>query len=84
MYRVDPLSREISSAAPSDGFGAVFGEGVADHGRPAHRGLAGYFVFRVTLSEGATRIQLQRLRSGTVDVTVVAESSQGRPEYPDL
>jgi DNA-binding transcriptional LysR family regulator len=39
---------------------------------------------RVTLSEGAKRIQLQRLRSGTVDVTVVAESSQGRPEYPDL
>src|SRR5882757_5160562 len=34
-----------SSGARSDGFGAVFGEGVAEHGQPAHRRLAGHFVF---------------------------------------
>jgi len=39
---------------------------------------------RVTLSEGASRIQLQRLRSGTVDVAIVAGLSQSTPEYEDL
>src|SRR5882762_3698603 len=38
---------------------------------------------RVTLSEGASRIQLQRLRSGTLDLAIVADLSR-TPEYPDL
>lgn len=38
----------------------------------------------VTLSEGASRIQLQRLRSGNVDVAIVADLSRGTLEYPDL